>query len=82
MYFSVDTPDPYVVVHVRGAPDGRKATTTRDNDVNPEWNEELRYFLPCETETKIMAEVRVITALLCRQEHAAIRKFGKIKKAN
>ena len=55
--FLVDTPDPYVVVHVRDAPEGRKATRTIDNDVDPVWEEELTYLLPIEIETKIVAEV-------------------------
>ena len=57
-HFAVDTPDPYVVVHVPDAPDGRKATAVCDNDVNPVWNEELLYLLPSDEAANIVAEVR------------------------
>jgi len=63
----VDTPDPYVVVHIPDAPDGRKATSVRDNDVNPQWDEELLYLLPTDSEANIVAEVesRLICILYC-----------------
>ena len=56
--FVVDTPDPYVIVYIRDAPDGRKKTTHRDNETNPEWNEVLEYLLPSKIEgNKVIAEV-------------------------
>ena len=54
---AVDTPDPYVVVHIRAAPDGRKRTKHKDNDPNPIWEEELNYLLPTKVDHNVIAEV-------------------------
>jgi len=59
----VDTPDPYIVVHIREAPDGKKQSQQFDNQVNPCWDEELIYYLPPVTEGKIVAEVCVASGL-------------------
>ncbi|KAK3095950.1 hypothetical protein FSP39_021231 [Pinctada imbricata] len=49
----VDTPDPYVKLHIRTAPEGRRQTTVKDNDVNPLWNEEFIYLLDEQEENKL-----------------------------
>ena len=41
----MDTPDPYVKLHIKTAPEGRRQTTVKDNEVNPVWNEEFVYLL-------------------------------------
>ena len=46
-----------MVVRIKEAPDGKKATATLDNNVNPHWNEDLTYLLPDECESNIIAEV-------------------------
>ncbi|KAL3846622.1 hypothetical protein ACJMK2_017597 [Sinanodonta woodiana] len=42
---AVDTPDPYIALTIRSAPDGRKRTKTIDNEVNPVWNETFTFLL-------------------------------------
>jgi len=46
-----------VVVHIREAPEGRKATAAIDNDIDPYWDEELTYLLPVDPEASIVAKV-------------------------
>lgn len=41
----VDTPDPYISMKIRTAPEGRRRTKTIDNEVNPVWNEEFTFLL-------------------------------------
>jgi Ca2+-dependent lipid-binding protein len=41
----VDTPDPYVVLMVEGAPNCYQRTQAIDNDINPEWNETFKFYL-------------------------------------
>ena len=42
---AVDTPDPYVKLRIKTAPEGRQRTRTVDNDPNPVWNEPFTFFL-------------------------------------
>uniref|UniRef100_F7AHA3 Phospholipase A2 n=1 Tax=Ciona intestinalis TaxID=7719 RepID=F7AHA3_CIOIN len=70
----MDTPDPYVVVHIRTAPDGRKATRHIDNDINPEWNEELSYLLPTQDNVPIKAEINLMDA-----NYAVDEKLGCVE---
>ena len=42
---TVDTPDPYIKLCIRTAPEGRKQTTVKDNEVNPVWNESFTFLL-------------------------------------
>ncbi|XP_062572187.1 cytosolic phospholipase A2-like [Saccostrea cucullata] len=49
----VDTPDPYLILRIRTAPEGRRRTTTKDNEVNPVWNEEFTFLLDGEVENKL-----------------------------
>ncbi|XP_023662208.1 cytosolic phospholipase A2 [Paramormyrops kingsleyae] len=41
----LDTPDPYVELFIRSAPESRKRTRHIDNDVNPVWNETFEFIL-------------------------------------
>lgn len=41
----VDTPDPYVKLFIRTAPNGRKSTKVKNNTANPEWEETLHFYL-------------------------------------
>ncbi|XP_041356392.1 cytosolic phospholipase A2-like [Gigantopelta aegis] len=41
----IDTPDPYISLRVRTAPEGRKRTKTIDNTQNPIWNETFTFYL-------------------------------------
>ncbi|XP_060607580.1 cytosolic phospholipase A2-like isoform X2 [Ruditapes philippinarum] len=56
----VDTPDPYIKIYIRTAPEGRKQTTVKDNEVNPEWNESFTFLLG-EAVENIM-EIRLMEA--------------------
>ena len=49
----MDTPDPYLILRIKTAPEGRRRTTTKDNQVNPVWNEEFEFFLDNEVENKL-----------------------------
>lgn len=41
----VDTPDPYVKLFIRTAPNGRKRTKVKNNTANPVWEETLKFYL-------------------------------------
>lgn len=41
----IDTPDPYVILRLKTAPEGRKRTRTIDNEINPIWNESFDFYL-------------------------------------
>ncbi|XP_022328610.1 cytosolic phospholipase A2-like [Crassostrea virginica] len=41
----LDTPDPYVVLMVEGAPNCYQRTHCIDNNINPEWNETFKFYL-------------------------------------
>ena len=44
-YLSVDTPDPYVKLFIRTAPNGKKRTKVKNNTANPVWEETLQFYL-------------------------------------
>ncbi|XP_071163311.1 cytosolic phospholipase A2-like isoform X2 [Mytilus edulis] len=44
-YDYVDTPDPYIILNVKTSPEGRRRTETKDNEVNPVWNEEFTFLI-------------------------------------
>lgn len=54
----IDTPDPYIALRIRTAPNGRKRTRTINNDANPVWNESFTFLhdprLECELEVFLM----------------------------
>ncbi|KAK3584072.1 hypothetical protein CHS0354_014971 [Potamilus streckersoni] len=56
----VDTPDPYIALTIRTAPDGRKRTQTIDNEVNPVWNETFTFLLDENVEN--IMEVKLMEA--------------------
>jgi Ca2+-dependent lipid-binding protein len=39
------TPDPYVVLRVQTSPNSKQRTTTKDDKVNPIWNEDFKFYL-------------------------------------
>jgi Ca2+-dependent lipid-binding protein len=41
----VDKPDPYVMLRVRTSPNSKQRTTTKNDNVNPEWNEDFKFYL-------------------------------------
>jgi len=41
----VDTPDPYVKLFIRTAPNGKKKTKAKKNTANPVWEEEFQFLL-------------------------------------
>lgn len=41
----MDTPDPYVMLRVRTSPNAKQRTSTKGDDVNPEWNEQFTFYL-------------------------------------
>lgn len=44
-FLAVDTPDPYVVLMVQGAPNCYQRTNAFDNNTDPEWNETFKFYL-------------------------------------
>uniref|UniRef100_K1QBV6 Cytosolic phospholipase A2 n=1 Tax=Magallana gigas TaxID=29159 RepID=K1QBV6_MAGGI len=50
---SLDTPDPYLILRIKTAPEGRRRTKTKDNEVNPVWNEEFTFFLDGAVDNKL-----------------------------
>ena len=42
---SVDTPDPYVKLYIRTAPNGRRKTKVQNNTANPTWGEIFQFYL-------------------------------------
>ena len=53
----MDVPDPYVIVHLRKAPDGKRQTRKFDNCTDPVWNEIFEFYLPPTTDTSSIAKV-------------------------
>ena len=45
LFFHIGTPDPYVILRVRTSPNSKQRTTTKDDEVNPEWNEDFKFYL-------------------------------------
>ncbi|KAK3600352.1 hypothetical protein CHS0354_015949 [Potamilus streckersoni] len=41
----LDVPDPYLKLQIRTSPNGIQRTTTKDNDVNPIWNETFKFYI-------------------------------------
>ncbi|XP_035827713.1 uncharacterized protein LOC101850745 isoform X2 [Aplysia californica] len=40
-----DTPDPYINLVMRSSPEGRKSTTVKEDEPNPEWDESFTFFV-------------------------------------
>lgn len=53
LFVTVDTPDPYLTLRIKTAPEGRRRTKTKDNEVNPVWNEEFTFFLDGAVDNKL-----------------------------
>lgn len=53
----MDTPDPYLMLRIKTAPEGRRRTTTKDNEVNPVWNEEFTFLLDDKVENKLRKHI-------------------------
>ena len=43
--FSVDTPDPYVKLYIKTAPNGKRKTKVYNNSANPIWEEMFQFYL-------------------------------------
>ena len=43
--FSVDTPDPYVKLYIKTAPNGKRKTKVCNNSANPIWEEVFHFYL-------------------------------------
>lgn len=44
-YFIGEIPDPYVKLRVRTSPNSKQRTSTKGDEVNPEWNEDFKFYL-------------------------------------
>ena len=42
---SVDTPDPYVKLYIKTAPNGKRKTKVHNNSANPIWEEVFQFYL-------------------------------------
>ena len=53
LFFHLGTADPYVILRVRTSPNSKQRTTTKDDEVNPEWNEDFKFYLNPEKENTL-----------------------------
>ncbi|XP_025112806.1 cytosolic phospholipase A2-like [Pomacea canaliculata] len=67
----VDTPDPYLTLFIKTAPNGWHQTTTRDNDVNPIWNETFTFLLDSNVHNEL--EISLMDANYTMDEHLCTR---------
>ena len=51
--FSVDTPDPYIKLYIKTAPNGKRKTEVRNNSVNPVWEEAFQFYLDPDMENNL-----------------------------
>lgn len=67
LFVTVDTPDPYLILRIKTAPEGRRRTKTKDNEVNPVWNEEFTFFLDGAVDNKLrmFTNPRQIVSIIC-----------------
>ena len=56
----MDTPDPFVSLYIKNAPNCFQKTTTKDNDVNPVWNETFKFYIDPREQNEL--EVTLIDA--------------------
>ncbi|CAK8673400.1 unnamed protein product [Clavelina lepadiformis] len=70
----IRTMDPYVQIHVKGAPQGRKQTRHVDNTSDPEWNEEFVFLLPTD-KTDIIAEITLMNSNIGKDGNLGTVKF-------
>jgi len=54
-FLTVDTPDPYIMLRIKTAPEGKRRTKTIDNDVNPVWEEDFEFLLD-QNENNVLRE--------------------------
>ncbi|KAL4219877.1 Cytosolic phospholipase A2 [Mactra antiquata] len=69
----MDTPDPYIHMHIRTAPEGRKQTTVKDNEVNPVWNETFTFLLDDRVEN--FMEIRLMENNYMYDEVVGMTRF-------
>ena len=56
----VDTPDPYVKLLIKTAPNGKKQTTVKNNTANPIWDETFQFLLERELENILGKSVEFV----------------------
>ena len=57
-----------MVLRVRTSPNSKQKTTTKDDQVNPEWKEDFKFYLnPKKRNTLGMLKIRFYFALTCFQ---------------
>ena len=61
----MDTPDPYIMLRLKTSPEGRRRTETKDNEVNPVWNEEFTFLID-ERETNVLRKFNFNNGSLLR----------------
>ncbi|XP_076435745.1 cytosolic phospholipase A2-like [Babylonia areolata] len=81
----VDTPDPYVKLRLKTAPESRQRTSTISNNPNPVWNETFTFFLG-RSENHVLEVTLMEENRLMDQETGTIffnvnriREFGKLQ---
>ncbi|KAK7090826.1 cytosolic phospholipase A2-like [Littorina saxatilis] len=81
----LDTPDPYVKLRVKTAPEGRQRTRTIDDSINPVWNETFTFFLAFSEENVLELTLMEANPFNLDQQvdtvtfrvHDRIEEFGK-----
>jgi len=71
----MDVPDPYVIVHLRKAPDGKRQTRKFDNCTDPIWNEIFEFYLPPTTNTPSIAKITLMDANYLIDETIGVVEF-------
>ena len=62
-YVAVDTPDPYVKVHIPTSKCPSQKTVHKDNTHNPEWDEEFKFVVDPEVKN-ILSKPHIVSLFL------------------
>ncbi|ESP01691.1 hypothetical protein LOTGIDRAFT_52500, partial [Lottia gigantea] len=69
----MDTPDPYVILWIKTAPNSWQKTTVKDNDIHPVWNETFTFYLDPIVENVL--EISLMDANYTIDEHLCQRQI-------
>ncbi|KAK6195024.1 hypothetical protein SNE40_000542 [Patella caerulea] len=70
----MDTPDPYVILSIKTAPNSWQKTTVKDNDINPVWDETFTFFLDPVNDNVL--EISLMDANYTIDEHLCMREIS------
>ncbi|XP_053380553.1 cytosolic phospholipase A2-like isoform X2 [Mercenaria mercenaria] len=70
---TLDTPDPFVKVTIKTAPNGTRLTKPVNNDANPDWNETFKFFLDPTVDNEM--EITLVDANYLLHETISTKKI-------